>query len=237
MPTSAAASAIAQEHRVVDGVAARGDLERRGVARRRRCGSACSRSTYARAAAPRASRVLRGEAERGLERRDLELVDRHLQHASSGSSENQPTSETTSGLPSDSALITEPGGLAHRRIAQVDQHVAGGHQRPHPLLGHVVEALDAVGETEPLEPAVDVEPLSGGADEQEPRPGRACGAARQRPRAAAGCACSCSGSRSSRSAGRRRRRRPARPRRAARPGCGMRQRRPPYPAARARSAT
>ena len=39
---------------------------------------------------------------------------------SSGSSENQPTSLTTSGLPSESSRIDAAGRLAHRRRAQVD---------------------------------------------------------------------------------------------------------------------
>ena len=65
---------------------------------------------------------------------------------------------------------TLPGRLAHRRRAQGDADVAGGHQRPEPLLVDVLLADDALtGQAEPLQPAIEVEAGRDGADEQQPR--------------------------------------------------------------------
>ena len=96
------------EHRVVDRVAAGRDLERRDV----RVGDARQR-VLALDVRPRGRAELRavlgGEPERRLERRAPRTRrPGTLSTTSSGSSANQPTSETTSGLPSDSARITEP---------------------------------------------------------------------------------------------------------------------------------
>ena len=135
---------------------------------------------------------------------------------SSGSSENQPTSETTSGLPSESARIDRARGLAHRRRAQRDDDVAGGHQRPEPLLVDVVLADDALGRARAPRREVSRCRRRAGA-----RPGGARGAARTR-RTAREAACSRSGGRSSRSADRLRRR-PASTSGAGQAGCGIRQ--------------
>ena len=98
------------EHRVVDRRAAGDSLERtdvqiRDAARRRaRAGRAPPRSRPS----PRDVGAGREQLERCSERRDLVVVGGTLSATSSGSSENQPTSLTTSGLPSDSALTTLP---------------------------------------------------------------------------------------------------------------------------------
>ena len=65
-----------------------------------------------------------------------------------------------------------PARLAHRRRAEADVDVAGGHQRPEPTLVDEPLAHDPVAaEPEALEPAVEVEARRRRADEQEPRIG------------------------------------------------------------------
>ena len=60
------------------------------------------------------------------------------------------------------------GGLAHRRMPQVDEDVAPGHQRPQPALVHPVLADDPVpGEAEALEAAVEVEAGRSRSDQEQ----------------------------------------------------------------------
>ena len=171
--------------------------------RRRQPASACSRSTYARAAAPSCRAVVRGDAERGLDRRDLVLVDRDLEHRVVGQLAEPADVGDEQRLAERRAADHRARRLAHRRVAKVDEHVARGHQRPHALLGHVVETLRRLRSARGAR---------AGAGRRSARPRRRRAAAARRaaaggtprtPRAAAGSACSCSGSRSSRSADRR----------------------------------
>ena len=113
--------------------------------------------------------------------------------------------------------------LAHRRVAQVDEHVAGRHQRPHALLRARSRGARRPRSARAARAGADVEALARGADEQQPRAGPRRAAATRTPRAAAGSACSCSGSRSSRSAGRPATSVAGSTRPCGQAGCGMRQ--------------
>ena len=119
-----------------DGVAARRLLERGGVelgdpARRRaRAGRARAR----RAPIERRTPSSRGEQLEGRRER-VDLVARRRESSappSSGSSENQPTSLTTSGLPSESARIALPDVspiVGARRLTQTSQAAISAQRR------------------------------------------------------------------------------------------------------------
>ena len=188
-------------------------------------------------AAPSSRLVVGRELERSRDRRHLVLVDRDLQRDAVRQLGEPADVGDEHRLAERERADHRARRLAHRRRAQVDEHVARRHQRPQPLLRHVLLADHARRrvEPEPLEPPLEVEPLGRRADEQQPRARPALAAAARTPRAAAGSACSCSGCRSSRSADRPRRRRRRDGRRAATPGAGCARAGPRSPAARARS--
>ena len=85
----------------------------------------------------------------------------------SGSSENQPTSLTTSGLPERERADRHPRGLAHRRPAEAHADVAVGEQLPEARLVQVVEPEDAVAEARVVE--LDVRRRGPRQDEQRVR--------------------------------------------------------------------
>ena len=104
---------------------------------------------------------------------------------SSGSSANQPTSETTSGLPSESARIALPEVSPIVGARSSTHRVAGRHQRPQPRLLDVRLADHALRrDPDPLQPPGEVEAGRLRADEQQPR-------ARLRPRSSANARRSC----------------------------------------------
>ena len=106
------------------------------------------------------------QPERGCKRLHLVLVDRHLQHRVVRQLAEPADVGDDERLAERERADRRARGLTHRRVAQVHEHVTGGHQRPHSILGHVVQPLHAVDEAEPLEPPLHVEALSGRTREQ-----------------------------------------------------------------------
>ena len=159
-----------QQHRLVDRVAAGRLLERGRV----RVGDLVEvmlpLDVRERARAPSARRARR-QLERRLEHRDLELVDGNLQRDAVGQLGEPADVADDERLAERERADHRAGRLAHRREAQVHEtsHAAiSDHIRSS---GTYLETLDALREPEPLEPAVEVEALAGGADEQQPRAG------------------------------------------------------------------
>ena len=109
------------------------------------------------------------QLERGVQRLCLGRVDRNLQGDVVGQL-REPADIAHHDRLSERELPDHAAGcLAHRRRAQADAHVAGGHQRPQPVLLHIRLPDDAlVGQAEPLQAAVEVEAGRDRADEQEP---------------------------------------------------------------------
>ena len=118
-----------------------------------------------------ASVVVAGEQlERRVQRLRLALVDRNPQRDLVGQLGEPADVADDHRLAERERADHAAGRLAHRRRAQVDADVARGHQRPQPVLLHIRLADDAlVGQSEPLQAAVEVEAGRDRADEQEPR--------------------------------------------------------------------
>jgi hypothetical protein len=79
--------------------------------------------------------VVGREPERSLQHRHLDVVDRHLQRDIAGQLAEPADVGDDHRLAERERADHRARRLAHRREAQVDEHVARGHQLPHPLLG------------------------------------------------------------------------------------------------------
>ena len=163
---------------------ARGLLERGGVGRPRVRGRARGEPARPRLrhrrAAPR-----RGRAARAPRRACPPPRSRpDLSATSSGSSANQPTSLTTTGLPSESWRMTLPDVspiVGERRLTQTSQAAISDQSRSSST--YASRRMPS-GQAEPLQAPVEVEAGRDGADEQQP-----CVGPRRRRRAKASSSC------------------------------------------------
>ena len=108
---------------------------------------------------------------KGLERGEqcvlLVLVHRHLDHRIGGELREPADVADDQRLSQREGADRAPGGFAHRRRAERDDRVAGRHQRPELVLGHVLAVLDSLRKLQAAEPHRER------ADQQEPRAGPA----------------------------------------------------------------